>query len=83
LSKTLDKFFTLWYNIIVIKEVIKMIKVKIYDKATDKIKRIVCVKGKKELHELLMKGVNHETERAVPLLLKNLLARVERECKIN
>ena len=79
----LDNFFAMWYNIIVIKEVIKMIKVKIYDKATDKIKRIVCVKGKKELHELLMKGVNHETERAVPLLLKNLLARVEKECKIN
>lgn len=47
-----------------------MIKLKVYDKITDKLKRIVICKDKKEYRNYLCNKVDHLTETAFGLKIK-------------
>ena len=58
----------------------KITTVKIYDKETDQLKRVLVATNHKKLREILNTKVDHETERAVPTAFKSVLTRMAKAC---
>ena len=62
----LDKIIYIWYNIIVKQRggQVKMFIVRVFDKQTDGLKRVVNASDRAEVQDILVRKVNHETETA-------------------